>query len=497
MQTALRQPDESGPGLTKRVVRAGLWTFAIRVSLRSLSAVKTVILARVLAPSDIGLFGVALLMLSLVDAYTYTGFRNALIQRKDDIKPHLDSAWTIEALRGVALAGALILAAPWVARFFGTPKATDMIRVMAASVLLDSLVNVGIVYFERELAFRKRFIYEVSYALAEVVVGTILVLIMRNVWALVYSALIATVVQVAASYLLHPYRPRLSIERKKVGQLFHFGKWVFGNHMLNFANRNFGQILVGRMLGVAPLGFYRMANNMAEMATTEVARVTNQVLFPTFSRLQDQRARLRGAYLRSLSLVTLISLPMAAIAVPLAYHFTEVVLGAKWLPMTQAFQLLMVAGAVRSVSTTIGPLLSGSGRPDIFPKLQLVKLVILGALAYPATRYWGLTGAATAFLISTTLLDGTAFIVANHMVGSSLGDLRRALLYPAACAAGAGLALGAVVWAFHPHPAMAELVVLAGLGVGIYVAALAVCRGLFGYTASGLLSWKTVRGLAS
>jgi O-antigen/teichoic acid export membrane protein len=251
------------------------------------------------------------------------------------------------------------------------------------------------------------------------------------------------------------------------------------------------------MLGVASLGFYRMSHNLAEMATTDVTRVTSQVLFSTYSRLQDQRARLRGAYLRSLSLVTLISLPIAAVTVPLAYHFIEVVLGEKWLPMAPAFQVLMAVGAIRSLSTTVGPLLSGVGRPDIVTKIQFVKLIILGVIAYPATRYWGLTGAATAFLIGTALLDGAAFIIANRILGSSLGDLRRILVYPVMCALAAGLAPFAAMRAWHAEPSIVGLVLLAGLGFVTYVASVAVCRGLFGYTAGGLLSWKTVRGMAS
>jgi lipopolysaccharide exporter len=93
----------------------------LRISLRSLSTVRTIVLARILIPEDFGLMGIALLAMALLETFTQTGFRRALIQRTGDIRPYLDTAWTMGLLRALLLAGVLALAAPWLASFFGDP----------------------------------------------------------------------------------------------------------------------------------------------------------------------------------------------------------------------------------------------------------------------------------------------------------------------------------------------------------------------------------------
>lgn len=147
-----------GSGLSRRVVHAGLWTFALRITLRIFYTARTIILARVLAPGDFGLMGIALLMMSLLETFTKTGFRAALIQRKGDLQPYLDTTWTVELLRQALLAAVLFLSAPLAASFFDAPAARSIVQVMAIAVLVSGFTNVGTIYFQKELEFQKRFI---------------------------------------------------------------------------------------------------------------------------------------------------------------------------------------------------------------------------------------------------------------------------------------------------------------------------------------------------
>jgi len=121
---------EPGDTLAQWVVRGGFWVFALRITSRGLTLIRTIVLARVLAPSDFGLMGIALLAMSALETFTQTGFQAALIQKKGDIRDYLDTAWTISALRGLALFAVLYLAAPYIALFFNTPAATPIMRVI-------------------------------------------------------------------------------------------------------------------------------------------------------------------------------------------------------------------------------------------------------------------------------------------------------------------------------------------------------------------------------
>jgi O-antigen/teichoic acid export membrane protein len=200
---------------------------------------------------------------------------------------------------------------------------------LALTFIFTGLTNIGIVYFEKELEFHKRFLFLAAQTIAEVGVAIGLAVTLHSVWALVGGAIAGSVVHVIASYLLHPYRPRLRLEWGKAGELFRYGKWVLGSHVLGYLVHHLDDIFVGRLVGAAGLGLYRLAYNISEMATTEVTQVAGQVLFPAYSKLQERRNDLRRAYLRSLHLLAFLCFPISGGFLFLAPSFTELVLGAK------------------------------------------------------------------------------------------------------------------------------------------------------------------------
>ncbi|MBW1612839.1 MAG: oligosaccharide flippase family protein [Deltaproteobacteria bacterium] len=110
----------SSETLSKKVVKGGIWVFALRITSRGLGFIRTIILARLLAPSDFGLLGIAMLAIATLETFSQTGFQAALIQKKDDVESYLDTAWTVSAIRGIVLFLILFFCAPIVAKFFNS-----------------------------------------------------------------------------------------------------------------------------------------------------------------------------------------------------------------------------------------------------------------------------------------------------------------------------------------------------------------------------------------
>jgi len=218
-----------GERLSQRVVHAGFWAFALRITDRLFGLARTIVLARVLSPNDFGLFGISLLALSALNTFSQTGFQAALVQKKGNIKPYLDTAWTVQVIRGFVLAGILFGIAPYVASFFGEPMAAPLLRVLGLSAVFQGLTNIGVVYFQKELEFHKRFIYMFSGTLADLGVAIPAALILRNAWALVFGLLAGNLVRMTVSYFIHPYRPRVWLDGPKVKELYTFGKWILGS----------------------------------------------------------------------------------------------------------------------------------------------------------------------------------------------------------------------------------------------------------------------------
>ncbi len=160
-------------------------------------------------------------------------------------------------------------------------------------------------------------------------------------------------------------------------------------------------IFVGKMLGVTALGFYQMAYLISNLPATEITHVISQVTFPAYSKMQYDLQRLRAAYLDTLQLTAFVSIPIAGGIFILAPEFTEIFLGAKWMPMVPAMQVLVLAGLVRSIQATTGPIFLAVNRPEIEPRWQTVRLLVLIILIYPLSINWGILGTSIAVFFST------------------------------------------------------------------------------------------------
>lgn len=389
--------------LARKAVRGTVWVFGVKAFTRVFSLIRTIILARLLSPTDFGLFGIALLTLMTLDTFSQTGFLQALIQKKKDIHSYLNSAWTVSILRGIFLFLILFLIAPYVALFFEASEAKWIIQVIAISFLFQGFINIGVVYFQKELQFRKYFIFEASGALLDFVVAVTAALLYRNVWALVFGILAGQALKLVISYFIHPFKPKLDFNLTKAKELFTFGKWIFGSSILIFLITQGDDIFVGKFLGIMMLGYYQLAFKFANLPTTEITYVISQVAFPTYAKLQHSIKRLRAVYVKILQIVAFLSFFTATLIIVFAKDFTLLFLGDKWSPIIFPLQILCAAGLFRSLMATTGPVLKAVNKPHYETKWQFVRLLILGGLITYFTFRWNIAGTSFSVLLANVL----------------------------------------------------------------------------------------------
>ncbi|UCH12355.1 MAG: lipopolysaccharide biosynthesis protein [Candidatus Omnitrophota bacterium] len=387
-------------------------------------------MARLLSPNDFGLFGIALLSMSCLETFAQTGFEQALIQKKKDIKEHLDTAWTTNLIRAFLLCFILFISAPAIGLFFNNPKAIILIRTIALAVFLKGLTNIRVIYFIKELKFNKQFIYRSIGIMAEFIVGVSLAIILRSAWALLFGLLANYFVTFLVSYIIYPYRPKLELNVEKFKELFSFGRWVFGSSVLVFLLTQGDDIFVGKLLGTVALGFYQMAYRISNMPTTEISHIISQVTFPAYSKLQDNIDKLREAYLKVLQFTAFLSFPIAGLIFILAPDFTRIFLGEKWLPMVPAMQVLVLWGLIRSIGATTGPIFYGVGRPKIITKLQLLQLFLLIILIYPLTMQFGILGAALSVVFAALIPNLIAFYITVKVTECGIYNFGKLIVLP-------------------------------------------------------------------
>jgi O-antigen/teichoic acid export membrane protein len=297
-------------------------------------------------------------------------------------------------------------------------------------MLFDGFSSIGLTCLRRELEFNKLFIYHLTGGLADFIVSVSIALAMKNVWALVFGKIVGSLAKMLMSYLIHPYRPRISIEWVKMRELFTYGRWILGTSILFFLLNQGGDILVGKLLGATMLGFYVMAMRIPNLIANEITNPIIAVTFPAYSKLQSHTSDLKRAYLKVLQVTAFIVLPMMGLIIVLASDFTRIVLGEKWMPIVPAMRVLAGWAAVFALISTTWPLFRGIGRPDLETKLKFASLILLGLLLFPLTSRWGMVGTAWAVFLNVMMISPVIFIKIMKILEFKARDILKMLILP-------------------------------------------------------------------
>ena len=400
----------SGGTLREQVLRGGFWLVLSDALTTGAGLIKVALVARLLVPGDFGLFGIAMVVQRLVESFTDTGIVAALIQKRGDVGPYLNTAWTIQFLRGAFVCLLLALIAPFGGRFFGNPQAVAAIRCVGLSSLLWGMINPAVIYLRRDLRFSADVGWRFCGVLASFVVVVPAAYYLRNAWALILALIADGVGQLVASYYVSPYRPKFQLRWRESRELMRFGRWVSVSNIIGFVETQIDSLAIGRFLGTAPLGYYQVALQF----TSPVSRLgmhINGVLFPAMSKL-DLDAERRRVLLSVLETLSTMLIPLAFFATALAEPLVRRVLGQAWGPAAPMLQVLVWAAVARTLSSCTAPLLMSIGQPRKLAETQLVNVLVLALLLYPCLRNWGAVGVAwvvaSSYVIATTLQLGFA-----------------------------------------------------------------------------------------
>lgn len=416
--------------LKKKVVKGTFWVFVSQIATQFIALVKNIIIARILSPDDFGLFGIALIALSLFDVFSQTGFDAALIQKKENIEEYLDTAFVVNIFRGVILFVLLFFAAPYVGIFFENTLVTPIVRIISFTFLINGLINPGTIYFIRELDFKKQFYWDMSRTITDIVVSLSIIFLLRNVWVLVIASISSYLTRAVVSYLIHSFRPKFRFKKEYASSLFKFGKWVLASSILVYLVTQGDDAFVGKVLGVTWLGFYRMAYRFSNLPATHITHVISRVSFPAYSKLQEDIPRLREAYLKILQVISFFTFPIAGLIFVLAPDFTKIFLGEKWMPMVPAMQMLVFAGLIRSIAATAGPIFNAVGKPRINTMWQIVRLSVLAVLIYPFTTKWGILGTSIAVFFSIFVSNVGFSYEAIKITKCAIKSFSKAIIFP-------------------------------------------------------------------
>lgn len=458
-----------GGSLKRRVVRSGLWVGLSDLSLAVLGIVRSVVMARLLTPEIFGLMGLAQTATSAIDTFTRPGIGEALIVRQQSFDEARGTGFTLLVLRGVLLAMVLALAAPWVAKFYGTDELTPMLQVLSLVFVLGSLQNINVFEKRRELEFRQLTYLSQATAWVSMIVTIGATVWLRNVWALVIGQIASVAIGALLSYWIIAGSFRFTFNAAIARELLSYGKFITGASMVLFVASQLDLVLIGKLLGAEQLGFYALAFTATQLVTTSLSKAASAIMMPAYSKLKSDLPALKRAFLRTVSLVMLVILPTTAGMILVAAPLVEVVYGEMWLPAVEPVRLLAVFGLFMSLVALSGYLFQGMGVPSVAFKLGILRLTIIAILLVPMIRQYGISGAAITVTIGIVVqwLLGLYFL--RKLVAVSALEMWHAVRRPFASTLAMAVVVGSLSAAIDGSTAMG-LAALVLAGVGTYVA---------------------------
>lgn len=459
--------------LAEKTLRSGAWVGISSGIARALKFVRAVILARMLAPEDFGLMGIVLVFTKGFDIVSQPGLSAAIIQRTDRVREALNVTWGALMARGALSAGVVFAAAPVVARFYEEPALVSLIRAIACIFLIQGLSNSYMILLRKEMDFKRLTLFEVVTASFELVVVVAVALVFRNVWALIVGQILHAILRVIVSYSIVRERPRLSFDRKLLGELFRYGKFITGATTLTFLSGNIDNAVVGKALGMDALGYYALAFGLASLPATNVAPVITKVMFPAFSKLKGNLPALRRAYLKLVRVVATVTLPTACGIGVLAPEIVRVVYGIRWLPMVAPVYVLCVFGGLQAFSVTARPVFDGTGKPHFNFYVMCLRVALIAVSVYPLTSRYGLVGTAVAVAAPAVIEQLIVWWLMARLLRCSIGKLLGSAMPAALATALMVAALLAVRPRIASLPPAVLLVSCVGMGTILYLGAVA------------------------
>jgi len=404
------------------------WMVLFKLLDKSVGLISTLLLARLLVPSDFGLVAMAMSVIALLEAFGAFGFDLALIQRPASTREHFDTAWTFNIITSLTIAAGLLALAVPVAHFYRQTDLAPIVCTLALACAIQGFENIGVVAFRKEMHFHKEFRYLLMRRLAAFAVTVTLAVWLRSYWALIAGTVTGRVAGVLLSYWLHPFRPRLSLAAR--GDLFHFSRWVLVGNILVFLKERSSDFVIGRIAGPSALGIFNVSAEIANMPGTELVAPINRAVFPAYARLAHDRGALRAEYLSVMSVVALLAIPAIAGIAATAKLIVAVLLGPKWIEAQHILPVLAFFGITQVMQSNAYAAYLALGRPDLSARITTIHVCILFATLIVLTWWKGIIGAAIAYLVTATIVLPITFAFVFRMIDLSTRQFGRAVWRP-------------------------------------------------------------------
>jgi PST family polysaccharide transporter len=422
----------------KQQTIAGIsWTLLAQAAAQFSSFVITAILSRLLAPADFGLLGMVAVFTGFAMLISKAGLGQALIQKQEqDLHDdHYSSAFWLNVGIGVVMTLVLCLISPFIAHFYDEPRLQPIIIVTSLVFLIAPANIIQRTILQKDMNFRRLAVIRIISTVSAGTFGVGLALSGFGVWSLVAIPLLETLFSVALMWIKTDWKPERRFRLGAIGELSSYAANYTGYTVVDYLARNADNLLVGRFLGAVALGIYARAYSLMFLPISQIFVVVSQVMYPAFAKIQEDHARVRSVYEKSVSMTVLMSAPMMLGLYAVAEPFILAIYGPKWADVVPILESLAIVGFIRSVTITGQWIFQSQGRVDIMFRWEIIRTPLFLLGFFISVYLQDLTVLGQIYLIVTLILLPIDLYLPTRIIGLRLTQLITSVLGITICAA--------------------------------------------------------------
>lgn len=395
-----------------------LWSSVSRVIQLLVQVSITIILARLLTPEDFGVVAISLIFVTLASLLNDMGLSAAIIQRQNITEEHLSTIFYVNIATGCFLTVVMVTISSWVASFFQKEILGSVLSLLSLNFIINPFGLIQRSLLEKHFQFFRIAWVETMALILSAAIGIGLALMGYGVWSLVWQFLSNVLGLTLLFWFLGGWRPRLIFDIAKLKELLSFCLNLLGNNLVYFA-RSLDTFLVGKFIGPLLLGYYSMAQRTVNFPSENISGIVFRVLFPAFSKIQDDKELSRASYLKVVEYIAFFTVPMMVGLYMIAPEMIRIAFGLKWEPSVILLQILCITGVVKSIGSTVGMIYLGHGRPDIAFRLEILYTSLM-CISVAIGLMWGVVGVAVGYTAAIVVIWPISHYFANRIIGLSM-----------------------------------------------------------------------------
>lgn len=413
--------------LKQKTIKGIFWSYLSFIGGKGLTFLATIILARLLLPEQFGLIGYSLIAIQYLDILNSAGINSSLIARRENLEEAANAAFVANILLGLISFSLTWVIAPSIAVFFKTAEIVPILRVLGLSLPISGLGLVPNALLYRQMRFRTKLIPDMGRNFVKGLVSISFAAFGMGVWSLVWGQIIGVLTGTVLAWLLSGWRPSWRFNSEATRAISIYGFHIVLIEIAGAFRNNVDYLLVGRILGVAALGYYTMSFRIPELVIRSLNNVIGSVSLPMLAVTQSDHEKLRSFYFDYLRYLSIFVAPIAAGLALTAPVFIPLFLSDQWKSAIIPTSFISLAIGIAALGYVPGVLYKAISRPEILNRLSLIKIPLAVFILWYSTR-WGINGVAAGQIAISIISVSLDTLIANYLMRYQIQDLLKAVV---------------------------------------------------------------------